>query len=122
MGRHIDTDHTLHIIFHVDIEQGRTDRRALVNSILQVEVFASAAKVQGIMHSLHKIHLIISKYLLLLQDPVKAVVIDRVVSRLVVYKDATFILIFLERSQALGVKDNVYACAHACRKASLVAV
>ncbi len=32
----------------------------------------------------------------LLQDPVETVAIDRVIGRFVVYKDATFILIFIE--------------------------
>jgi hypothetical protein len=39
------------IIFHVDIEQGRTDRRTLVNSILQVEALTSTPRVQSIMHA-----------------------------------------------------------------------
>jgi len=93
-----------------------------VNSILQVEAFASTAKVQGIMHALQEIHLIIGKYSLLLQDPVEAVAIDRVVSRLVVYKNATLTLLLLERSESLSEQENVYACAHACHKTSLVAV
>jgi hypothetical protein len=94
-------------------EQGRTGRRALVNSILQVEAFASTAKVQGNMHALQEIHLIIGQYLILFQDPVEAVAIDRVISRFVVYKDATLTLLFLERSQTLREQENVYACAHA---------
>jgi hypothetical protein len=52
MERHIDTGHTLHIIFHVHIEQGRTDRRTLVNSILQVEALTSASEVQSIVYAI----------------------------------------------------------------------
>jgi hypothetical protein len=96
MGRRIDTVITFHIIFHVHIEQGRTDRRTLVNSILQVEVLASTPKVQSIMHAVQEIHLVIGKYAFLLQDPVEAVAIDCVVGRLVVHENATFILIFIE--------------------------
>jgi hypothetical protein len=44
-----------------------------VNSILQVEALASTPKVQSIMHALQEIHLIIGKYVFLLQDPVEAV-------------------------------------------------
>jgi hypothetical protein len=90
------TGHSFNDIFHVDIEQGRTDRRTLVNSILQVEALASTSEVQSIMHALHEIHLVVGKYIFLLQDPVEAVAIDRVVGRLVVYEDATFSLPFLE--------------------------
>jgi hypothetical protein len=67
-----------------------------VNSILQVEALASTSKVQSIMHTLQEIHLIIGKYAFLLQDPVEAVAIDRVISRFVVYEGATFILMFIE--------------------------
>ncbi len=59
MDRHIDTDQSLNIIFHVHIEQGQTDRRTLVNSILQVEALASTPKVQSIMHALQEIHLVV---------------------------------------------------------------
>jgi hypothetical protein len=52
MGRHIDTGHTLHIIFHVHIEKGRTDRRALVDSIFQLEALSSIPKAQSIVHAL----------------------------------------------------------------------
>jgi hypothetical protein len=96
MGKHSDTDHTLHIIFHAHIEQGQTDRRTLLNSILQVEALTSTSKVQSIMHTLQEIHLVVGKYVFLLQDPVEAVAIDRVVGRLVVYENATFILMFIE--------------------------
>ncbi len=58
----------------------------------------------------------------LLQDPVEAVAIDRVVSRLVVYKDTTFILMFLEWFETLRKQENVYACTHAFHKTSLIAV
>ncbi len=47
------------------------------------------------MHALQETHFFIRKYVFLLQDPVEAVAIDRVIGRLVVYKDATFILMFL---------------------------
>ncbi len=52
MGRHVDTGHKLIIIFYVHIEQGRTDRRTLVNFILQVEELTFTPKVQSIMHTL----------------------------------------------------------------------
>jgi hypothetical protein len=58
-------------------------------------------------HALQEIHLIIGKYVFLLQDLVETVAIDCVISRLVVYKDATFILIFLDSSQTLGEHENV---------------
>lgn len=90
------TGHPFNDIFHVHIEQGRTDRRALVNSILQVEALASTPKVQSIMHALQEIHLVVGKYVFLLQDPVEAVAIDRVIGRFVVYENATFPLPFLE--------------------------
>ncbi len=90
------TGHPFNDIFHVHIEQGRTDRRTLVNSILQVEALASTPEVQSIMHALQEIHLVVGKYVFLLQDPVEAVAIDRVVGRFVVYEDATFTLPFLE--------------------------
>jgi hypothetical protein len=51
MERHIDIGHTLNIYFHVDIKQGRTDRRTLMNSILQVEALASTPKVQSIVYA-----------------------------------------------------------------------
>jgi hypothetical protein len=85
------TGHPFNDIFHVHIEQGRTDRRTLVNSILQVEALASTPKVQCIMHTLQEIHLVIGKYVFLLQDPVEMVAIDCVVGRLVVYEDVTFV-------------------------------
>ncbi len=90
------TSHPFNEIFHVHIEQGRTDRRTLANSILQVEALASTPKVQSIMHALQEIHLVVGKYVLLLQDSVEAVAIDRVIGRLVVYENAKFILMFLE--------------------------
>jgi hypothetical protein len=96
MERHTDTGHTLHIIFHVHIEQGWTDRRTLVNSILQVEALASTPKVRSIMSASYKFHLVLGKFVFLLQDPVEAVAIDRVVGQLVVYEDASFVLMFLE--------------------------
>jgi hypothetical protein len=67
-----------------------------VNSILQVEALTSTAEVQSIVYALQEIHLVIRKYLFLLQDPVEAVAIDRVIGRFVVYEDATFTLPFLE--------------------------
>jgi hypothetical protein len=90
------TGHPFNDIFHVHIEQGRTDRRTLVNSILQVEALTSTSKVQSIMHALQEIHLVVGKYVFLLQDPVEAVAIDCVIGRFVVYEDATFILMFIE--------------------------
>jgi hypothetical protein len=51
MGGHTDTGHALNIIFHVHIEQGRTDRRTLVDSNLQVEALASTPKVQSIVYA-----------------------------------------------------------------------
>ncbi len=51
MRRHTDTDHALHIIFHVHIEQGRTYRRTLLNPILQVEALSSTAEVQSIVRA-----------------------------------------------------------------------
>jgi hypothetical protein len=92
----MDTGQSLKIIFHVHIEQGRTDLRTLVNSIFQVEALASTPKVQSIMHALQEIHLVVGKYLFLLQDPVEAVAIDCIVGRLVVYENATLILMFIE--------------------------
>ncbi len=59
MGMHIDIGHTLNIYFHVDIKQGRTDRRTLMNSILQVEALASTPKVQSIMYAVQLIHLFV---------------------------------------------------------------
>ncbi len=50
-----------------------------MNSILQVEALTSTPKVQSIMHALQEIHLVIGKYVFLLQDPVEAVAIDRVI-------------------------------------------
>jgi hypothetical protein len=48
------------------------------------------------MHVLQEIHLVIGKYAFLLQDPVEAVAIDRVLGRLVVYENAAFTMPFLE--------------------------
>ncbi len=48
--------------------------------------------------------------------------IDRVIGRLVVYENATFILMFLDLFETLREKENVYACTHACHKTSLVVV
>jgi hypothetical protein len=79
MGRHIDIGDALKIIFHVDIKQGQSDRRTLVNSILQVEALSSTVQVQSIMHALEEIQLVIGKYLFLDQDPVEAVAIDRII-------------------------------------------
>jgi hypothetical protein len=55
MRRHTDTDHALHIIFHLHIEQGWSDRRILLNSIFHVEALASTPKVQSIVHCILKI-------------------------------------------------------------------
>jgi hypothetical protein len=44
MRRYIDTDQPLNIIFHVYIEQGRADRRTLVNSIIQVDLICIEKK------------------------------------------------------------------------------
>jgi hypothetical protein len=96
MGRHTDTGRALNIILNIHIEQGRTDRRVLVNSILQVEALASTLKVKSIMHALQKIQFVIGKYVFLLQDPVEAVAIDCVIDQFVVYEDATFILMIIE--------------------------
>jgi hypothetical protein len=52
MGRHSDTGHVLNISFHVNIEQGWTDGRILVNSIIQVEALTFTSKVQSIVHAL----------------------------------------------------------------------
>jgi hypothetical protein len=90
------TGHPFNDIFHVHIEQGRTDRRTLMNTILQVEALSSTPKVQSIMHALQEIHLVVGKCMFLLQDPAEAVAIDRVIGRFAVYENATFILIFLE--------------------------
>ncbi len=51
MGRHVDTGHELIIIFYVHIEQDRTDRRILVNFILQVEDLTSTAEAQSIVYT-----------------------------------------------------------------------
>jgi hypothetical protein len=67
-----------------------------VNSILQVEALNSTPKLQSTVYILQEIHLFVGKYAFLLQDLVEAVVIDRAISRFVVYEEATFILIFLE--------------------------
>jgi hypothetical protein len=67
-----------------------------VDSILQVKALSSTPKVQSIMHALQEIHLVVGKYVFLLQDAVEAVAFDRVIGRFVVYKDATFILMFIE--------------------------
>jgi hypothetical protein len=96
MVRHIDTVISFHIIFHLHTEEGRTDRRILVKSILQIEALTSTSKVQSIMHTLQKIHLVVRKYVFFLQDPVEAVTIDPVIGRLLVYEEATFVLVFLE--------------------------
>ena len=74
------------------------------------------------MHALQEIHLVVGKYVFLLQDPVEAVAIDRVIGRFVIYEDATFILMFIEWFETLCKQENVYACTHACHKPSLVAV
>jgi hypothetical protein len=91
MLRHSDTGIALHIIFHVRIEQGWSDRRALVDSILELEALSSTAEVQRIVHALNEIHLAVAKYMFLLQDPVEAVAIGRVLGRFVVYEDSRFI-------------------------------
>ncbi len=62
------TGHPFNDIFHVHIEQGRTDWRTLVNSIFRVEALVSTPKVQNIMHALQEIHLIVGYYMFLLQD------------------------------------------------------
>jgi hypothetical protein len=52
MGRHVDTGHELNnIIFYVHIEQSQTDRRILVNFILQVEELTFTAEVQSIVYT-----------------------------------------------------------------------
>jgi hypothetical protein len=51
MGKQTDTCHILHIIFHEHIEQGPTNRRTLVNSIIQVETLTSTAEVQSIVYA-----------------------------------------------------------------------
>jgi hypothetical protein len=67
-----------------------------VNSVLQVEALTSTPKVQSIVHALQEIHLVVRKYMFLLQDRVEAVAIDRVTSRFVVYEDAKLFLMFFE--------------------------
>jgi hypothetical protein len=71
--------------------------------------------------TLLKFHLIVWKYIFLLQVEA-AVAIDRVAGRFVVYEKATLILMFLERFDTLSKQKNVYACTHACLKISLVTV
>jgi hypothetical protein len=51
MERYTDTGHALSIILHVHIEQGQTDRRTLVKSILQVKALTSTPKVQSIVYA-----------------------------------------------------------------------
>jgi hypothetical protein len=85
MGMHIDTGHTLHIIFHIHIEQGLTNRRNLVNVILRVEELTSTAEVLSIVHALQEIYLVFRKYLFFLQDSVEAVAIDSFIGSFVVY-------------------------------------
>ncbi len=87
MGRHTDTGHALYIVFHLGIEQGRIDRRTLVNSIYKVEALTSTAEIQSIMHALQEIHFVVGKYVFLFQNPVETVAIDRVIGRFVIYKD-----------------------------------
>jgi hypothetical protein len=89
------TCHPFNDIFHVHIEQGQTDRRILVNSILQVESLSSTAEVQSIVQALQEIHLVVGKYVFLLEDPVEAVAIDLFIGRFVIYEDTTFILKFI---------------------------
>ncbi len=60
------TGHTFNNNFHVHIEQGRTDRKTLANSILQVEMLTSTSKVQSITHALQEIYFVVGKYALLL--------------------------------------------------------
>jgi hypothetical protein len=49
MGRHTDTVKSLNIIFHKYIEKSRrTDKRTLVNSILQIDALISTAEVKNI--------------------------------------------------------------------------
>jgi hypothetical protein len=60
------TGHPFNDIFHVHIDQDWTDRRTVVNSILQVEALTSTAEVQSIMYALQEIHLVIGKNILLL--------------------------------------------------------
>jgi hypothetical protein len=96
MGRHTDTGHALYIIFHVHIQKCWTDRKTLVDSIFQVEALTSTAEVQSIMHFFQEIHLIIRKYLFILQDLVETVAIDRVIGRFLVCYDSKFILTLLE--------------------------
>ncbi len=67
-----------------------------MNSVLQVEALTSTPKVQSIVHALQEIHLVVRKYMFLLQDRVEAVAIDRVTSRFVVYEDAKLFLMFFE--------------------------
>ncbi len=95
MGRHIYRP-PFNYIFHVNIEQDQTDGRNLVYSILQLEALSSTAEVQSIMHALQEIHLVNRNYMFILHNPVETVEVDRVIGRFVVYKDATFILMFLE--------------------------
>ncbi len=79
MERHTDIDNKLNIIFHVHIEQGRCDRRTLVNSILQVEELTFTAEAQSIVNALLKFHFFTRKNMFLLQDPVEAVAIKYII-------------------------------------------
>jgi hypothetical protein len=118
MGRHKDTGHALNIIFPEQIEQGRTDRRTLVNSILQVEDLTSTPKVQSMTHALQEIHFVVGKFTFLLQDQVEAVAIDRIIGGFIVCENAKFILMFLDLFGSLCKQENVYACNHTCHKTS----
>jgi hypothetical protein len=51
VGRHTDTDGALRIIFDLDIEQRRIDRRTLVSSLLQVGALTITAEVQSIVRA-----------------------------------------------------------------------
>ncbi len=66
IGRYSDTGQVLNIIYHLHIEQGRTNRRTLVDSILQVEALNFKSKLEYIVHALQEIHLVVGNYVFLL--------------------------------------------------------
>ncbi len=115
--------HPFNHIFHVDVEQSRTDWRPLVDSVPQVEALASRTReVKGIMHTLEEIHLRRRENVLLLQDPVEPQAVNCVIGRFVVYKDATLPLPLERGAEFLREQEDVDARAHACDEPGLVAV
>jgi hypothetical protein len=66
-------------LLHVDVEECRADRRALVHSVLEVESSATASEVECCVEALQEVDFLVRQNLLSLHDGVQSFAIDCIV-------------------------------------------